>query len=74
MKAEAYNPISPKEHPNKLWRITTVLNVLPFSRATLYRHILKGDFPKPIKLTSHISAWDSAAVMDWVDCKRKGAC
>lgn len=73
MNTETYSQSVLNGYPNELWRIKTVLQKVPFSKATLYRLILKGDFPRAIKLTSHISAWDSFAVIDWMNAKREGA-
>ena len=37
------------------------------SRATIYRHISHGDFPKPIKLTSRASRWALRDVERWIE-------
>lgn len=39
--------------------------VLPFSRATLWRLVKAGRFPKPAKLSDNITAWNVGAVRRW---------
>ena len=41
--------------------------ILPFSRATLWRMVSVGAFPKPIKLTERTTAWPTAEVRGWID-------
>ncbi|MEY8241639.1 MAG: AlpA family phage regulatory protein [Cycloclasticus sp.] len=54
------------------WRLNRVLKKIPLSKATIYRLISRGEFPKPVKLTSRTSAWDSGDVLDWLESKRNG--
>ena len=39
--------------------------VLPFSKATLWRLVKAGRFPKPAKLSDNITAWNVGAVRRW---------
>lgn len=39
--------------------------VLPFSKATLWRLVKAGRFPKPAKLSDNITAWNVGAVRHW---------
>jgi prophage regulatory protein len=39
--------------------------LLPFSRATLWRLAKAGRFPKPVKLSDNITAWNVGAVRRW---------
>ena len=39
---------------------------LPFSAATLWRKVQKGEFPSPIKLSPGITAWREKDVSDWI--------
>lgn len=36
------------------------------SRSELYRRIVAGDFPAPIKLGERASAWNAAEVDSWI--------
>lgn len=46
--------------------------ILPFSRATLWRRVAEGTFPKPIKLGG-ITAWPVEVVRAWIEAQNKGA-
>lgn len=48
-------------------RQSKLLDVLPFSDATLWRRIGNGTFPKPKKLSEKISAWRVEEVRAWFD-------
>ncbi len=39
---------------------------LPFSEPTLWREVKAGSFPKPIKLSARITAWNVGAVRAWL--------
>lgn len=54
----------------ELWRLIRVQKCVPLSKATIYRLIAQGEFPKPIKLTNRSSAWDSFEVISWIDSRR----
>ena len=43
-----------------------VLNVVPFSAATLWRKSKDGTFPKPVKLSAGVTAWKASAVQQWL--------
>jgi len=40
---------------------------LPFSAATLWRKVGAGTFPKPVKLSSRVSAWRVAEVRAFLE-------
>jgi predicted DNA-binding transcriptional regulator AlpA len=44
---------------------------LGFSPATLWRKVAQGTFPKPIKLSERISAWNIAEVDEFINSKLK---
>lgn len=52
-----------------LVRQRDLLQVLPFSAATLWRRVKSGDFPKPIKVDSSITAWRWSDVRTWLNAK-----
>ena len=39
---------------------------LPFSAPTLWRKVKDGTFPKPIKLSERVTAWNVGAVRAWM--------
>jgi prophage regulatory protein len=49
----------------RLLRVEQVLEVVPVSRATLYRMIKQGEFPAPIHIGS-LSVWPYSEVQNWV--------
>lgn len=50
-----------------------ILGMLPFSHATLWRLVKKSQFPKPIKLSERITAWERSAVVAWLKTKSEVA-
>jgi prophage regulatory protein len=45
-------------------------SVLPFSSATLWRKVKSGEFPRPVKLSEHITAWRVEDVRDWMQSRK----
>ena len=39
---------------------------LPFSAPTLWRKVKAGTFPRPIKLSERVTAWNVGAVRAWL--------
>ena len=39
---------------------------LPFSAPTLWRKVKAGTFPKPVKLSKRVTAWNVGAVRAWM--------
>lgn len=52
-------------------RLPEVKQLVPFSQATIWRKVKKGEFVRPVKLSSRITAWPRAAVLAWI--AEKGA-
>ena len=51
---------SPKRIKHGFLRLSAVIapkGPIPISRSTLYSWIAQGKFPRPVKLSSRISAW-----------------
>ena len=50
---------------------------LPFSAPTLWRLVAKGQFPKPVKLSTRVTCWKVGDVRAWMiaraDTSRAGA-
>jgi prophage regulatory protein len=61
----------PTEYPTQLpnegyVRLPTVVAVSGLKRSAIYDHVKRGNFPKPIKLTSHASAWRVQDIEAWL--------
>lgn len=54
------------EPPERILRINTVLDRTGLSRATLYRKINDGTFPKQIKLSTRCAGWRESAINAWM--------
>ena len=54
-----YNPIS-------LLRMPKVTQLTGLSRSTIYRMVDRGEFPRPVPLTSRTVAWSSSEIDRWI--------
>ena len=57
----------------ELLRLRQVLDLVPFSRTTLWRRVRSGDFPEPLLLggaQSRVKAWWRHDVEAWLDSLR----
>jgi len=52
-----------------LIRQPQVLEIVPFSSATLWRRCRSGQFPKPVKLSERITAWRVGEVRAWLSAQ-----
>ena len=50
-----------------------LLEVVPFSKATLWRKVKAGTFPKPVKLSEGITAWQVTDIEAWFAKVQAGA-
>jgi prophage regulatory protein len=66
MDDEMNDDIAPYAPPERLLRIGTVLDRTGFSRATLYRKIADGSFPKQVKISERCAAWRESEVNAWI--------
>jgi predicted DNA-binding transcriptional regulator AlpA len=48
-------------------------HVVPISSATLWRGVVSGAFPRPVKLSERVTAWRVGDVRKWMDSKAGGA-
>lgn len=46
--------------------------VVPFSSATLWRKCKAGQFPKPVKLSAGVTAWNVGAVRVFLEAQAQG--
>ena len=53
--------------PRKLLRLPQVLDLTGLSRASIYRYVDAGDFPRPVKLGARAVAWRASDVEAWIE-------
>lgn len=46
---------------------------LPFSSPTLWRKVREGTFPKPVKLSDRVTAWNVGTVRAWLAAQQSQA-
>lgn len=49
-----------------------VLEIVPFSSATLWRMVAKSTFPKPVKLSERVTAWRVGDVRQFLETQAAG--
>lgn len=49
----------------RIWQI--VPDLLPVSRATFWRMVRTGRFPRGVRLSSRVTAWPIDVVAEWLD-------
>ncbi len=54
-------------------RLAELVKLIPFGKATVWRKVKAGQFPKPVKLSERITAWPVDDVRAWIDAQGKGA-
>jgi prophage regulatory protein len=69
MKHEA---ISAAE-PNRLLRISQVIELAGIGKTMIYRLMRAGEFPQPYKPGGYSSRWSEAEVLAWRETQRKAA-
>lgn len=50
----------------RIIRLRTVLDRTGLSRATLYRKIGEGTFPRQIRISIHGAGWHESAINRWI--------
>jgi prophage regulatory protein len=53
-------------------RIRELSTILPISKASIWRKVKNGTFPKPVKLSEGITAWDMDDIESYIS-SAKGA-
>jgi prophage regulatory protein len=46
-----------------------LLEILPFSAASLWRKVNAGTFVQPVRLSARVTAWNRAKVQEWLASK-----
>ena len=50
----------------KYVRLSKLIEIVPMSKATIWRKLKDGSFPQPIKLGKRITAWRMDDIAAWV--------
>ena len=59
--------------PVRFLRLSEVRNRVPYSRATIYRLITAGQFPRPYRLGARAVAWLESEVDAWISARVEAA-
>jgi prophage regulatory protein len=51
--------------PGRLLKMKDVVLQTSLHRATIYRHIAAGEFPRPVQLGRHRVAWRESDIESW---------
>lgn len=51
-------------------RQKSLMPCLPFSSATLWRRVSAGTFPKPVKISTRITAWKVDEIWEWIESQQ----
>jgi prophage regulatory protein len=54
-------------NPSRLVRLRDLRGIVGLSRLTIYRMVNEGRLPRPVKLSTHASAWRMGDVLAWQD-------
>lgn len=52
--------------PDRFLRLNTVLDRTGLSRATLYRKIQDGTFPRQVRIATRCAGWRESAINAWL--------
>lgn len=52
--------------PERILRLTSVLERTGLSRATLYRKVQAGTFPRQVRIAARCMGWRESAVNEWL--------
>lgn len=50
-----------------IMRIREVMETVGIGRATIYRLLSRGDFPKPLKLGERSIGWREDEIQNWIE-------
>lgn len=51
--------------PERMLRMPAVLELVPLDKATIYRKIAAGEFPKPVRLGGNSVVWMESDIASW---------
>jgi prophage regulatory protein len=55
-----------EQPPDRILRLNAVLDCTGLTRATLYRKIQAGTFPKQVRIATRCTGWRESAVHEWM--------
>lgn len=56
----------PNDEPDRLLKQRKVVDLVGFSRPTIYKKIADGKFPRPVKI-GRASRWSERAISAWIE-------
>lgn len=65
--------MSEKINPDRLYRRPMVEEFTGFGRSSIYRGILEGWFPAPVKIGPRAVAWRGADLITWMNSREQTA-
>ena len=70
----SHNPGTPADgSPARFLRLSEVRGRVPYSRATIYRLITAGQFPRPYSLGARAVAWLESEIDAWIAARVEAA-
>jgi prophage regulatory protein len=54
-------------------RVSQLTKMIPVSKASIWRKVKDGSFPKPVKLGDRITAWHMADIEAWLASRHEEA-
>ena len=48
-------------------RLKQILKIIPFGKTTIWHKVKIGEFPKPVKLSEHITAWRVSDIESYIE-------
>ena len=61
--------MSETQAPIKVLRAPDTCAIIGLKRAALYRLVQRGQFPKPIKISTKLSGWLDSEVYAWLESR-----
>ena len=55
-----------EQPPDRILRLSAVLDRTGLTRATLYRKIQQGTFPRQVRIATRCAGWRESAISDWM--------
>lgn len=70
--APATSPASLPPAPDRILRLRTVTDRVGLSRATIYRRMLRGEFPASVPLGGSLVGWRESEINAWIASRGTG--
>ncbi|WP_297778642.1 AlpA family transcriptional regulator [uncultured Roseovarius sp.] len=58
---------------DRILRFREVVEITGLSRATIYRMMDRGDFPKALKLSTKAIGWRESVIQSWIETRISSA-